>query len=89
LVLFDPVETGDDLLGRFLTGVDHVLGLLEAFIEGSDNTGCRIPILLEHRQHPALREAEVQQPMTAAHLSLTNSFFAFSAKVGQSLAPSS
>src|SRR5215475_9795391 len=37
----------------------------------------------------ALREAEVQQPITEAHLSLTSSFFAFSAKVGQSEAPSS
>ena len=37
----------------------------------------------------ALREAEVQQPMIAATLSLTRSFLAFSAKVGQSLAPSS
>src|SRR6478609_3926681 len=37
----------------------------------------------------ALREAEVQQPMMAATLSLTSSFFAFSAKVGQSDAPSS
>jgi hypothetical protein len=36
-----------------------------------------------------LRDAEVQQPITDAHLSLTSSFFAFSAKVGQSLAPSS
>src|SRR5262249_55591743 len=37
----------------------------------------------------ALRDAEVQQPITAAHLSFTRSFFAFSAKVGQSEAPSS
>ena len=37
----------------------------------------------------ALRDAEVQQPMIAATLSLTSSFLAFSAKVGQSLAPSS
>jgi hypothetical protein len=36
-----------------------------------------------------LREAEVQQPNTAATLSLTSSFLAFSAKVGQSEAPSS
>jgi len=36
-----------------------------------------------------LREADVQQPNTAAHLSFTSSFFAFSAKFGQSLAPSS
>ncbi len=37
----------------------------------------------------ALRDAEVQQPMIEATLSLTSSFLAFSAKVGQSLAPSS
>ena len=36
-----------------------------------------------------MREAEVQQPITEAHLSLTKSFLAFSAKVGQSEAPSS
>ncbi len=36
-----------------------------------------------------LRDADVQQPITEAHLSLTSSFLAFSAKVGQSLAPSS
>src|SRR5262245_48324203 len=37
----------------------------------------------------ALRLAEVQQPKTQATLSLWISFFAFSAKVGQSEAPSS
>src|SRR5215471_1036591 len=37
----------------------------------------------------ALREAEVQQPKTQATLSLWISFFDFSAKVGQSEAPSS
>src|SRR3954452_23562833 len=37
----------------------------------------------------ALRDAEVQQPMIEATLSLTSSFLAFSANVGQSLAPSS
>ena len=37
----------------------------------------------------ALREAEVQQPNTAATRSLIKSFLLFSAKVGQSLAPSS
>ncbi|MNK77592.1 hypothetical protein D3C87_971980 [compost metagenome] len=36
-----------------------------------------------------MREALVQQPNTAATLSLTSSFFDFSAKVGQSEAPSS
>ena len=29
----DPVETGNNLLGRFLAGVDYVLGLLQTFIE--------------------------------------------------------
>ena len=37
----------------------------------------------------ALRDAEVQQPMIEATLSLTSNFLAFSANVGQSLAPSS
>jgi len=37
----------------------------------------------------ALRDADVQQPNTAATRSFTSSFFAFSANVGQSLAPSS
>src|ERR1700704_5776165 len=48
-----------------------------------------MPLYCSNTGNTALREAEVQQPITAAHLSLTKSFFAFSAKVGQSLAPSS
>src|ERR1700722_12862653 len=48
-----------------------------------------MPLYCSNTDNTALREAEVQQPITAAHLSLTSSFFAFSAKVGQSLAPSS
>ena len=48
-----------------------------------------MPLYCSNTGSTALREAEVQQPMTEAHLSLTRSFFAFSAKVGQSLAPSS
>src|SRR6185295_5098057 len=48
-----------------------------------------MPLYCSNTGSTALREAEVQQPMTAAHLSLTSSFLAFSAKVGQSLAPSS
>ena len=32
--LGDPIEAGEDLLGRFLTGVDHVFRLFQAFIEG-------------------------------------------------------
>src|SRR5580698_1581081 len=48
-----------------------------------------MPLYCSNTGNTALRDAEVQQPMTAAHLSLTSSFFAFSAKVGQSLAPSS
>src|SRR5450631_3975342 len=48
-----------------------------------------MPLYCSNTGSTALREAEVQQPITAAHLSLTRSFFAFSAKVGQSLAPSS
>src|SRR5205823_4632358 len=48
-----------------------------------------MPLYCSNTGSTALREAEVQQPMTAAHLSLTRSFLAFSAKVGQSDAPSS
>src|SRR5690242_2478523 len=48
-----------------------------------------MPLYCSNTGSTALREAEVQQPITAAHLSLTRSFFAFSAKVGQSEAPSS
>ena len=48
-----------------------------------------MPLYCSKTGSTALRDAEVQQPMTAAHLSLTRSFLAFSAKVGQSLAPSS
>src|SRR5580704_15037532 len=48
-----------------------------------------MPLYCSNTGNTALRDADVQQPMTAAHLSLTSSFFAFSAKVGQSLAPSS
>src|ERR1700748_1127269 len=48
-----------------------------------------MPLYCSNTGSTALREAEVQQPITAAHLSLTRRFFAFSAKVGQSLAPSS
>src|SRR6202034_53006 len=48
-----------------------------------------MPLYCSNTGSTALREADVQQPITAAHLSCTRSFFAFSAKVGQSLAPSS
>src|SRR5271168_792822 len=48
-----------------------------------------MPLYCSNTGSTALREADVQQPITDAHLSLTSSFFAFSAKVGQSLAPSS
>src|SRR6202045_4904851 len=48
-----------------------------------------MPLYCSTTGSTALREAEVQQPMIAATLSLTSSFLAFSAKVGQSLAPSS
>ena len=43
-----------------------------------------MPLYCSNTGSTALREAEVQQPITAAHLSLTSSFLAFSAKVGQS-----
>src|SRR6201995_4033594 len=48
-----------------------------------------MPLYCSNTGSTALRDADVQQPMTEAHLSLTSSFLAFSAKVGQSLAPSS
>src|SRR5580698_7299229 len=48
-----------------------------------------MPLYCSSTGSTALRDAEVQQPMMAATLSLTSSFLAFSAKVGQSLAPSS
>src|ERR1700761_34995 len=48
-----------------------------------------MPLYCSNTGSTALRDAEVQQPNTAAHLSFTRSFLAFSAKVGQSLAPSS
>src|SRR5258705_11958135 len=48
-----------------------------------------MPLYCSTTGSTALRDAEVQQPMMAATLSLTSSFLAFSAKVGQSLAPSS
>ena len=48
-----------------------------------------MPLYCSNTGSTALRDADVQQPMTDATLSFTSSFFAFSAKVGQSLAPSS
>src|SRR6187401_831432 len=48
-----------------------------------------MPLYCSMTGSTALRDAEVQQPMIAATLSLTRSFLAFSANVGQSLAPSS
>src|SRR5690606_16010670 len=48
-----------------------------------------MPLYCSNTGSTALREAEVQQPNTAATLSFTSSFLDFSAKVGQSLAPSS
>ena len=48
-----PVEAGEDLLGRFLAGVDDVLRLLEAFVEG--RVVEHAVILLEHRQHRLAR----------------------------------
>jgi hypothetical protein len=49
MLLVDPVQAGEDLLGGFLAGVDHVLGLLEAFIEG--RVVEHAVILFENRQH--------------------------------------
>jgi hypothetical protein len=49
LLLGDPVQAGKNLLRRLLAGVDHVLGLLEAFIEG--RVVEHAVILLDDRQH--------------------------------------
>src|SRR5690606_1422290 len=48
-----------------------------------------MPLYCSKMGNTALRDADVQQPNTAATLSFTNNFLDFSAKVGQSLAPSS
>src|ERR1700732_5208399 len=48
-----------------------------------------MPLYCSNTGSTALRDAEVQQPMTDATLSLTSSFLAFSAQAGQSLPPSS
>ena len=48
-LLGDPVQTGKNLLGCFLAGINDVLGLLEAFIEGRIIE--HAVILLEYRQH--------------------------------------
>src|SRR6202048_1588011 len=48
-----------------------------------------MPLYCSTTGSTALRDADVQHPMIAATLSLTRAFLSFSAKVGQSLAPSS
>ncbi len=55
LLLGAPVQAVDDLLGGFLAGVDHVLGLLQAFVEG--RVVQQAVFLLEHRQHGLARGA--------------------------------
>ncbi len=49
LLLRDPVDARQNLLGGFLAGVDHVLGLLETFIEGRIVE--HAVVLLDDRQH--------------------------------------
>src|SRR6056297_1457928 len=49
LGLVDPVETGDDLLGGFLPGVDDVGALLETLVEGGIVE--KAVILFEYRQN--------------------------------------
>ena len=49
LLLGDPVQAGENLLGRLLARVDDVLGLLEALVEG--RVVEQAVFLLEHRQH--------------------------------------
>jgi hypothetical protein len=53
LLLFHPVQSGENLLGGFLAGVDDVLRLLEAFVEG--RVVEHAVVLLEHRQHRLAR----------------------------------
>src|SRR5262245_17667006 len=48
-----------------------------------------MPLYCSNTGSTALRDSDVQQPITDATLSFTRSLRAFSAKVGQSLAPSS
>ena len=53
LLLGDPVQAGENLLGGFLAGVDDVLGLLETFIEGRVIE--HAVVLLHDRQHRLAR----------------------------------
>src|SRR6185436_2544358 len=53
LLLGDPVQAGENLLGGFLAGVDDVLGLLETFIEGRVIE--HAVVLLDDRQHRLAR----------------------------------
>ncbi len=49
LLLLHPVEAGNNLLGRLLTGVNDIFRLLEALIEG--RVVQHAVVLLEDRQH--------------------------------------
>src|SRR5258705_10700920 len=53
LLLGDPVQAGENLLGCFLTAVDDVLGLLETFLEGRIIE--HAVVLLDDRQHRLAR----------------------------------
>jgi hypothetical protein len=53
LFLGHPVQARQHLLRRLLAGIEHVLGLLQAFVEG--RVVQQAVILLEHRQHRLAR----------------------------------
>ncbi|MNM83712.1 hypothetical protein D3C81_957780 [compost metagenome] len=53
LLLGGPVQAPDDLLGRLLSGIDHVLGLLEALVER--RVVEQAILLLEDGQHRLAR----------------------------------
>jgi len=55
LLLLRPVQAVEDLLRCLLAGVDHVLALLQAFVEGGVVE--QAVFLLEHRQHRLARGA--------------------------------
>ena len=55
LLLLRPVQAPDDLLRGFLAGVENVLALLQAFVEG--RVIQQAVFLFEHRQHRLARRA--------------------------------
>ena len=85
-LLLEVVQARDDLLVGGRAGVEDVRRLLQALVLHRVEEQ---RLVLSKTGSTALRLAEVQQPKTAATLSCVISFCAFSAKVGQSEAPSS